>query len=174
MLSVRSIEKYMRGSGLPCSPTTISKYPGYLEEAFAIESVKRYSAKAKRQLEFVEKVYGEDVSCNSILVFDGRYDLTHNFGNVVYNELVFRGYHLEVCKDAKGEIDFVASKGTKQYLIQVAYSVAEEKACAREFGAFARLDNKNQKIVIPNDELDYSTSTVRHIRFKDFVWMNDL
>ena len=174
ILSARSTEKAMRGAGLPCSVTTITKYIGYLEEAYAIATVKKYSAKTKRELEYYLKVYDEDVALNSLRVADGRYDLTHNFENIVYNELVYMGYHLQVYNDGSHEIDFVASKENKQYYIQAAYSVAEEKAYEREFRAFSRLDNSCQKIIITNDEIDYSTSTVRHIRFRDFVEMEEL
>ncbi|MBR2255880.1 MAG: ATP-binding protein [Blautia sp.] len=174
ILSARSVEKYMRGTGLPCSVTTITKYIGYLEEAYAIATVKKYSAKSKRELEYYLKVYDEDVALNSIRVMNNRYDLTHNFENVVYNELLYMGYNLQVYHDGSQEIDFVANKGNKQYYIQVAYSVAEEKAYEREFGAFAKLDNSCQKIVITNDDIDFSTSTVRHIRFRDFVQMDEL
>ena len=68
-------------------------------------------------------------------------------------------------------IDFLATKNGKSYLIQVAYSVVEEKAYSREFGAFADLDNSNQKILITNDVIDYSSSTVRHIKLEDFLMM---
>ena len=173
ILSARSVEKYMKGAGLPCSITTITKYIGYLEEAYAIETVKKYSAKSKRELEYYLKVY-EDVALNSIRVMNNRYDLTHNFENVVYNELIYMGYNLQVYHDGSQEIDFVANKGNKQYYIQVAYSVAEDKAYEREFGAFSKMDNSTQKIVISNDDIDFSTSTVRHIRFRDFVEMTEL
>lgn len=174
ILSARSAEKYMKGAGLPCSVTTITKYIGYLEEAYAIATVKKYSAKSKRELEYYLKVYDEDVALNSIRVMNNRYDLTHNFENVVYNELLYMGYNLQVYHNGSQEIDFVANKGNKQYYIQVAYSVAEEKSYEREFGAFAKLDNSCQKIVITNDDIDFSTSTVRHIRFQDFVQMDEL
>ena len=174
ILSARSVEKYMKGTGLPCSVTTITKYIGYLEEAYAIATVKRYSAKSKRELEYYLKVYDEDVALNSIRVMNNRYDLTHNFENVVYNELLYMGYDLQVYHDGSQEIDFVANKGNKQYYIQAAYSVAEEKAYDREFGAFAKLDNSCQKIVITTDDIDNSTSTVRHIRFRDLVYMDEL
>ena len=152
ILSARSVEKYMKGAGLPCSVTTITKYIGYLEEAYAIATVKKYSAKSKRELEYYLKVYDEDVALNSIRVMNNRYDLTHNFENIVYNELIYMGYTLQVYNDGAHEIDFVANKGNKQYYIQAAYSVTEET----------------------NDDIDYSTSTVRHIQFKDFVFMNEL
>ncbi len=174
ILSARSVEKYMKGTGLPCSVTTITKYIGYLEEAYAISTVKRYSAKSKRELEYYLKVYDEDVALNSIRVMNNRYDLTHNFENVVYNELLYMGYDLQVYHDGSQEIDFVANKGNKQYYIQAAYSVAEENAYDRKFGAFAKLDNSCQKIVITNDDIDFSTSTVRHIQFRDLVQMGEL
>ena len=174
ILSSRSVERYMRGAGLPSSITTITKYIGYLEEAYAIGTIKRYSEKAKHELEYYLKVYNEDVALNSIRVMNNRYDLTHNFENVIYNELIYMGYSLQVYHDGSHEIDFVARKGNKQYYIQVAYSVAEEKTYEREFGAFAKLDNSCQKIIITNDDIDFSTSTVRHIQFRDFVEMDEL
>jgi len=174
IISARSIEKYMKRSGLPCSVTTITKYIGYLEEAYAITTVSRYSAKAKRELEYLFKVYDEDVALNSIRVLNNRYDLTHNFENIIYNELIYMGYNLQVYNDGSREIDFVATKDNKQYFIQAAYSVAEEKAYEREFGAFSKLDNTHPKIIITTDDIDYSTGTVRHIKFKDFVLMDEL
>ncbi|MBP9989051.1 MAG: ATP-binding protein [Ruminococcus sp.] len=105
---------------------------------------------------------------------NGRYDLSHNLENIVYNELVYMGYTLQVYYDGKEEIDFVALKDGKQYYIQVAYSDAEEKAYNREFRALNNMDNSCQKILISNDELDYSTSTVRHIKLSDFLKMESL
>ena len=63
---------------------------------------------------------------------------------------------MEVFNNKGKEIDFFASKNGKIYLIQVAYSVVDEKTYNREFGAFADLDNSNQKIIITNDVVDYS------------------
>ncbi len=174
IFSARSVADYMKANGIPCSITTVTKYISYLEEAFAIESVKMYSKKAKRELEYYQKMYDEDVAFNSIRAINGRYDITHNFENIVYNELLYMGYSIYVYNDGKHEIDFVAEKGNKKFYIQVAYSVAEEKAYEREFAAFKNLDNSNQKILITNDEIDYSTSTVRHIQFKDFVLLEEL
>lgn len=77
--------------------------------------------------------------------------------------------------DNKGrEIDFRAKKDGKTYLIQVAYSVAEDKAYEREFSAFSYIDNSVKKIIITNDDIDYSTSTVYHYKLKDFLMMDEL
>ena len=71
-------------------------------------------------------------------------------------------------------IYFLAQKNNKKYFVQVAYSVAEEKTYNREFSAFANMDNLSQKILITNDDIDYSTSTVKHIKLKDFLLMESL
>ena len=173
ILSAKSIYNSIRGQFSECSVNTITKYLGYLKEAYVISSIKQYSAKAKRELNFFEKIYDEDVAFNSIRVHDGIFDLTHNLENVVYNELLYRGYSLSVYS-GKQEIDFCAQKGNKKYFIQVAYSVAERSTYDREMGAFADIDNTHAKILISNDEIDYSTSTVRHIKLRDFLEMDDL
>ena len=84
------------------------------------------------------------------------------------------GYEVYVYNNNGKEIDFLATKDNKQYYVQVAYSVAEEKAYLREFGAFANIDNLSQKIIITNDDIDYSTSVVKHIKLKDFLKMESL
>ena len=84
------------------------------------------------------------------------------------------GYSLYVYDNNGKEIDFLAQKDNKKYLIQVAYSIIEEKAYKRELGAFSNIDNLTQKIIITNDDIDYSTSTVRHIKLKDFLLMDTL
>ncbi|MBQ3578050.1 MAG: ATP-binding protein, partial [Firmicutes bacterium] len=92
----------------------------------------------------------------------------------VLNELIYMGYEVSVYDNKGREIDFRAVKDGKIFLVQVAYSIAEEKAYDREFSAFACLDNTSKKILITNDEIDYSTSTVYHYRLRDFLMMDEL
>jgi len=174
IFSSKSIRDYVKREYGSCSVNTVTKYLGYLEEAYIIESVKQYSTKTKALLNFYEKIYNADVALNSIRCPDNRYDLSHNMENIVYNELIYMGYNVFVYNNGGKEIDFLAQKGNKRYYVQVAYSVEEEKAYAREFGAFAGVDALSQKILITNDELDYSTSLVKHIRLKDFLGYADL
>ena len=143
------------------------------QDAYIIESVKQYSTKTKRELSYYSKVYNTDVAFNSIRCQDNRFDLTHNLESVVYNELIYMGYDICVYNNAGKEIDFLAQKGNKKYFVQVAYSVAEDKAYNREFEAFKGIDNLSQKILITNDEIDYSTSIVKHIKL-NFLLMKDL
>jgi len=100
--------------------------------------------------------------------------LTHNMENIVLNELIFMGYEVSVYSHRKREIDFRAVRDGKVYLVQVAYSVAEDKAYDREFSAFSDIDNTMKKIIITNDDVDYSTSTVFHYRLRNFLEMDEL
>lgn len=174
IFSAKSIHDYVKKEHESCSVNTIMKYLGYLEEAYIIESVKQYSAKTKRELSFYTKIYNADVAFNSIRCMDNRFDLSHNLENIVYNELIYMGYDISVYNNAGKEIDFLAQIGNKKYFVQVAYSVAEDKAYTREFEAFRGIDNLSQKILITNDDIDYSTSVVRHIKLKDFLLMTSL
>ena len=174
IFSAKSIHDYVKREHESCSVNTIMKYLGYLEEAYIIESVKQYSTKTKRELSFYTKIYNADVAFNSIRCMDNRFDLSHNLENIVYNELVYMGYTINVYNNSGKEIDFLAQSGNKKYFIQVALSVAEDKTYTREFDAFRGIDNLSQKILITNDDIDYSTSVVRHIKLKDFLLMNTL
>lgn len=174
IISAKSIHNYIKGKNESCSINTIIKYLGYLEEAYIIESVKQYSTKTKSELAYYVKIYNTDVAFNSIRCMDNRYDLTHNLENIIYNELIYMGYNIKVFNNNGKEIDFLAQKNNKKYFLQVAYSVAEEKTYNREFSAFANIDNLSQKILITNDDIDYSTSVVKHIKLKDFLLMESL
>lgn len=174
VFSANSIRDCIKQEHSDCSVNTTMKYLGYLEEAYIIETVKQYSTKTKRELSFRAKIYDEDVCFNSIRCMDNRFDITHNLENIVYNELAYMGYETRTYVNNGKEIDFLAVKGTKRYYVQVAYSITEEKTYQREFDAFRNIDNLSQKIIITNDDIDYSTSTVRHISLKDFLKLDSL
>ena len=174
IFSAKSIADYMKGQNIEISVPTIIKYLGYLKEAYVIKDVPLYSPKAKAKLNYYYKLYNEDVSLNSIRLSGNRYDLTHNLENIVLNELIYMGYEVSVYKNKGREVDFRAVRGGKLFLVQVAYSVAEDKTYEREFSAFSGIDNTMKKIIITNDDVDYSTSTVYHYKLKDFLWMEEL
>jgi len=169
IFSANSVQKFLKGQGFECSLNTILKYLSYLEEAYVISPIRQYSTKAKRELKYYQKLYVEDVSFNSIRQTDGHWDITHNLENIVYNELLYRGFNLFVFREGRQEVDFLAEKNNRQYLIQVAYSIAEESTYRKEFALFNKLDQTREKIIITNDDFDFSTSTVRHINLKEFL-----
>lgn len=174
IFSANSVLKHLKSEQLTCSINTVMKYLDYLEEAYVIRKVPQYSTKAKREQAFFVKIYDEDVSFNSIRQPTNRYDLTHNLENIVYNELIYMGYEVSVFRKEKREIDFIALKEAKEYLVQVAYSVAEDSTYEREMALFNTLDNSRKKILITTDPVDISTSTVQHITLQKFLEMEDL
>lgn len=174
IFSASSVQHYLQSERLACSINTVLKYISYLEEAYVIRKIPQYSTRAKRELSFYAKLYDEDVSFNTIRQRNGRFDLTHNFENIVYNELVYMGYEVYVFTKNNREIDFLSQKGGKEYLVQVAYSVAEESTYDREFALFNTLDQTRKKVLITNDDFDYSTSTVQHLSLSKFLQMNSL
>ncbi|MDD6418839.1 MAG: hypothetical protein PUF66_01615 [Clostridium sp.] len=93
-----------------------------------MDKIKPYSTTAKKELAYYFKVYNSDVAFNSILCMDNRYDISHNLENIVYNELIYMGYNVNIFNNDNKKIDFIAFKDNKKYYIQVAYSVAEDKA----------------------------------------------
>ena len=174
IFSAKSIYNYIKQNQSECSINTIMKYLNYLEEAYIIESVNQYSTKVKRELAFYKKIYNGDVALNSLRCQSSHYDLTHNLENIVFNELKYRNYNLTVYDNDGKEIDFLAEKSGKKYFIQVAYSVADDKAYERELGAFNNIDQINRKILITNDDVDFSTSNIQHLKLKDFLLQDDL
>lgn len=174
IFSGNSIFNYLKSQKIECSINTVMKFLDYLEEAYVIRKIPQYSTKAKKQLDFYTKLYNEDVAFNTIRQINNRFDITHNLENVVYNELIYMGYSLTVFNINGKEIDFLATKNGKEYFVQVAYSIAENSTYEREFAPFNMTDNSRKKIIITNDEIDYSTSTVQHIKLEDFLSMEDL
>lgn len=174
IFSGNSIFNYLKSQKIECSINTVMKFLDYLEEAYVIRKIPQYSTKAKKQLDFYTKMYNEDVAFNTIRQINNRFDITHNLENVVYNELIYMGYSLTVFNINGKEIDFLATKNGKEYFVQVAYSIAENSTYEREFAPFNMTDNSRKKIIITNDEIDYSTSTVQHIKLEDFLFMEDL
>lgn len=172
--SAKSISDTFRSNGTACSVNTVQKWIGYLAEAFVIDEVPKYSGKAKRKLAQSRKFHDCDVALNSIRIPNGRYDLSHNLENVVYNELVYRGCTVFVYDNRGREIAFLAEKDRKRYFEQVAYSVVDDKAYAREFSAFHGIDRNDRKILISTDTMDYSTSNVEHVPLDRFLAMDDL
>ena len=174
IFSARSIHRYIKNDFPDLSMMTVVKYIEYLKEAYIIDEIPQYSTKTKRELRYYGKIYDSDVCFNSLRANSNRYDIDHNLENIVYNELLFMGYDLKIYNNNGKEIDFIASKDNKTFFIQVAYSVADEKAYNREMEAFKNLDNLNQKILITNDIIDYSTSTIKHLKLDDFLMMEEL
>lgn len=174
IFSAKSIYDYILNEGYTCSINTVMNFINYLKEAFLIEEIKQYSTKVKRELSYFGKLYNMDVSSNSIRADRNRFDIEHNLENIVFNELIYKGYKVQLYNLNGYEIDFRCEKKSKIIFVQVAYSVVNESTYNREMKPFSLLDNSNEKILITTDKVDYSTSTVRHIELEKFLLQEDI
>ena len=174
IFSAKSVYDYILDEGYTCSINTVMNFINYLKEAFLIEEIKQYSTKVKRELSYFGKLYNMDVSSNSIRVDRNRFDIEHNLENIIFNELIYKGYKVQLYNLNGYEIDFRCEKKSKIIFVQVAYSVVNESTYNREMKPFSLLDNSNEKILITTDKVDYSTSTVRHIELEKFLLQEDI
>lgn len=147
----------------------VYRYLDKLEKACLISRVKRYDIATKRTLRQVEKQFVVD---NGFLLACGdsnRIFVAHALENLVYNELLYRGYDVKIGKTYKGEIDFVAMKDGKKCFIQVAYLLSSDDVIEREFGAYDSVRDPSPKYVFSLDEYDMSKDGITHFNVEDWL-----
>ena len=140
---------------------TVDRYIGYAEEAFMLTRVKRYNVKGRKYIGTPYKIYFEDVGLRNARLSFRQIEGTHIMENIIYNELRYRGYQVDVGtvesreKDAAGkeirvqrEIDFIASLGSKKYYIQSAYAIPSQEKYVQETMSFERTMDSFKKIII--------------------------
>lgn len=89
--------------------------------------------------------------------------------NIVYNELIAKGYDVYIGKTKKGEVDFVATKNKDIKYFQVTYLLASNETIEREFGAYKNIEDNHDKYVISMDKINFSKDGIKHINIFDFL-----
>lgn len=147
----------------------IYRYLEKLEQAFLISRVKRYDIASKRTLKQVEKQFAMDNGLLLACANPNKIFIGHSLENVIYNELIYRGYQVLIGKTYKGEIDFVVMNGEKKCFIQVAYLLSDENVIEREFSAYKSVKDSAPKYVLSLDEFDMSHDGITHLNIEDFL-----
>ncbi len=144
---------------------TVAKYIGYLEEAFLFKEAKRFNIKGNKYYENIKKYYSVDVGLRNARLNYRQLEQTHLMESVIFNELLYRGYTVDVgvietreMKNGKSEyrqyeIDFIAANGNEKYYIQSAYELSTEAKREQELQSLKRIDDSFQKIVIVKDDI---------------------
>lgn len=147
------------------SDDTVSKYIGYLEEAFLFNEAKRYNIKGNKYYENIKKYYSVDVGLRNVRLNYRQLEQTHLMENIIFNELLHRGYVVDVgviearvMKNGKSEykqyeVDFIATNGNEKYYIQSAYELSSDTKREQELNSLNRIDDSFQKIVIVKDDI---------------------
>jgi len=130
----------------------VINYLKYLESAFLIKKASRYDLKGLRNLEIYEKYYAGDIGLRHGFIGYRDNDISGLIENIVYLELLQRGYSVQIGKFDDLEIDFIAQRNNEKMFVQVAYSLADEKTINREFSPLEMIKDNNPKIVLTMDE----------------------
>ena len=143
--------------GRKISDTTIEKFIGYFIDSFIISKVNRYDVKGKKYIGSPYKIYFEDIGLRNARLNFRQIEETHIIENIIYNELRFRGFNVDVgvVESREGnaprqyyEIDFVATSGSKKYYIQSAYDIPDLEKWNQETKSLRKIDDSFKKIVV--------------------------
>lgn len=165
-ISSKKIADTMTSSGRKIDTKTVEKYLSALQESFIIYEAKRYDAKGKTYLKLLEKYYAADIGLRFLLLGQKANDVGHILENVVYLELIRRGYSVFVGKVDDTEIDFVAQNSQGNTYIQVSASVRDENTLKRELHPLQALNDNYPKILLTLDEdpdCDYNGIQKRNV-----------
>lgn len=167
--SARSIVSALAANGIRTSVDTVLAYIGYIKNAMIMSSVQRYDIKEKKLLTAGEKYYAVDLGLRNVIRASNEIDFNKLYENVVYLELLSRGYDVKVGKTDHYEIDFDAYKGKERIYVQVCYLLASPETVEREFGNLERINDNYPKYVISGDLPDFSRNGIRHFNIVRFL-----
>ena len=170
--SANNVLNYLKSEHHEIATDTLYNYLEALCSTFIMNKVYRYDIQGKSVLKTLNKYYASDLGVKKIKTNNKEVNYSNSLENIVYNDLIAKGYEVYIGKTKKGEVDFVATKNKDLKYIQVCYSLSEEETKDREFGAYTGIDDSYTRYVISLDEEDYSRDGIKHINIFDFL-MND-
>lgn len=127
----------------------------------------------KKILQFQEKIYLTDHGIREAIYGNNMRDVNQILENIVYMELLRRGYSVSVGKVGKKEIDFVAVRSGEKIYIQVSYLLAEEETIEREFGVLETVPDNYPKYVVTMDEINRGRNGIKHYHIRDFLLLEE-
>ena len=167
--SATSISKFFKSENRKVSVETILNYIKAAEESFLIYKVSRDDLIGKKVLNVNEKYYIADHGMREAILGSNQRDINQIFENIIYLELLRKGYNVRVGKVDNLEVDFVCTKGNEKIYVQVAYLLASSETIEREFTSLEKIDDNYPKYVISMDEFDMSRNGIKHINIIDFL-----
>lgn len=168
-LSIENIIETYKKNNKEISKRTVYNYLERMKKAYLIHGVGRYNIVGKSALSNKEKQYAIDMGFRTINTNTINYEDTYFLENIIYNELITRGYTVFAGKTYKGEIDFVAIRNSKKCFIQVSYLLANENTIKREFGAYDKITDASPKYIMSLDKIDMSRNGIIHVNIIDFL-----
>ena len=167
--SATSISKYFKSENRVAAPETVMNYIGYCIDAFLLYQVRRQDLQGKKLLAVNEKYYVADHGIREAVFGGNMKDINLILENVIYMELLRRGYKITVGKAGEREIDFVCEKRNEKLYVQATYLLASEDTIEREFGVYESIKDNFPKYVVSLDEFDMSRDGIKHRNIRDFL-----
>ena len=175
IFSSKSIKNYLKGNNINTSQDTLLKYNEYLKQSFFISKCKCFELKGKKEMKILGKYYLTDHGFHHALIEDNILKVTKILENIVYVELLRRGYKVNVGRNPDNtEVDFVCEKSGKYKYVQVSYRLTNEKTLSREITPLLRIPDKYESILITTEDHDFSKDGVKHLNIIDFLLGDDL
>ena len=167
--SARSIVAALKAEGINTTVETVISYIDYIKKAMIVYTAQRYDIKGKRLLTTNEKYYAVDLGLRNCVKSSGQLDYNKLYENIVYLELLYRGYDVRVGKTDNYEVDFVAYKGSDVLYVQVCYLLASAETVEREFRNLELINDNYPKYVISGDLPDFSRNGIKHFNIIKFL-----
>ena len=157
IFSSTKIANTMTSSGRNISVPTVENYLGALVDSFILYKVNRYDIKGKQYLTTGAKYYLSDIGLRYYLLGSKKADEGHILENVVYLELLRRGYEVYIGKSDEKEVDFIATNENGEEYYQVAYTVRDEDTLKRELSSLESIKDHNPKYLLTMDFTPYTS-----------------
>lgn len=171
--SATSVSKFFKSEGRTISPETILNYIKACTDAFLFYKVNREDLIGKKILTVNEKYYVVDHGLREANYGQNNRDIELTLENVVFMELLRRGYSVTIGKNNSKEIDFVAQKKGNKLYIQVSYILANDETIEREFHVYNSIPDNYPKYVVSMDEFDMSRNGIKHFNIREFLLMEE-
>ena len=167
--SATSISKFFKSENRKVATETILNYIKACEEAFLVYRVARNDLLGKKILNVNEKYYIADHGIREAIMENNQKNINQVLENIVYFEMLRRGYNIKIGKVDNLEVDFVCKKNDETIYIQVSYLLASEDTKEREFSVLENIKDNYPKYVLSVDEFDMSRNGIKHVNLIKFL-----
>lgn len=169
IVSSKKISDSLTSYGRKTTSVTVENYINALTEAFVLYKAGRYDVKGKQYLKSLEKYYLVDISLRNLLLGDKNTDVGHILENIVYLELIRRGYAVTIGKVGDKEIDFIAETGGDKIYYQVSASILDPATFAREIEPLKKANDHYPKFILSMDELPMGEDGIKQVNIVNFL-----
>ncbi|MGV8907253.1 MAG: ATP-binding protein [Acetobacterium sp.] len=169
IVSSKKIADSLTSYGRKTTSVTVENYVEALTSAFILYKVNRYDVKGKQHLKSLEKYYLVDIGLRRMLLGDKNADIGHILENIVYLELLRRGYTVDIGKVDDKEIDFIAMTGGDKVYYQVSASILDPATFEREITPLKKVADHYPKFILSMDELSMDNDGIKQVNIVDFL-----